>query len=131
MSTKPVNFVCRLPWPPSVNHYYRAVKIGSHARNILSKEARAFGENVTHILAGTIPFEPLAGRLAVEIILHAPTRRKYDVDNRVKPVLDSLQHAGVVVDDEQFDELNAKRGDVSPRDGHAIITIKEIKRQEQ
>lgn len=31
-----------LPWPPSVNHYWRRVLIGGKPRTLLSKEGREF-----------------------------------------------------------------------------------------
>jgi crossover junction endodeoxyribonuclease RusA len=46
-----------------------------------------------------------------------PDRRRRDLDNIQKPVLDALQHAGVYEDDSQIDLLVTRRRDlgVPPR----------------
>jgi len=47
-----------------------------------------------------------------------PDRRRRDLDNIQKPVLDALEHAGVYEDDSQVDLLITRRGPVS--DGGSI-----------
>lgn len=61
----------------------------------------------------------------VDMALYAPTLRKYDIDNRVKSVLDALTHAGVWMDDEQVDRLSVIRCEKTPG-GRVLIEIKEI-----
>ena len=39
-----------------------------------------------------------------------PDKRRRDLDNILKAPLDALTHAGVLMDDEQFDEINIVRG---------------------
>lgn len=67
----------------------------------------------------------LKGRLAVHIELIAPTRRKFDIDNRIKSALDALMHAGVFIDDEQIDELRVKRLHVEAP-GACDVTVTEL-----
>ncbi len=43
-----------------------------------------------------------------------PDRRRRDLDNIQKPVLDAMQHAGVYLDDSQVDLLVTRRCDVLP-----------------
>lgn len=62
------------------------------------------------------------GRLAVFIALYAPTRRSYDIDNRIKSTLDALQCAGVFDDDEQVDVLWVMRKEVV-KGGMAKVVI--------
>src|SRR6056297_4211654 len=105
----------RLPWPPSVNAAWRAYQ----GRNILSKVGRAYRKAAVahvHELNGGEP-EPLLGPLAMTIRMHPPDRRRRDVDNHAKAVLDACTHAGVWSDDSQVRELHLYMDEVSPRNG--------------
>jgi hypothetical protein len=53
---------------------------------------------------------PIAGRLAVTIDVHPPDRRRRDLDNALKALLDALQHGGAYHDDAQIDDLHIRRG---------------------
>lgn len=107
-----------LPWPPSVNHYWRSVR----GRAILSAEGRAY-----RALAQTwrMLAPPLAGRLSVRLELHAPDKRRRDLDNALKAPLDALTHAGVYDDDSQIDRLEVVRGDVDAGNPRVEIEITE------
>jgi crossover junction endodeoxyribonuclease RusA len=54
----------------------------------------------------------LEGRLAVHITLFPPDRRKRDVDNILKALLDACEHAGCYESDSQIDELHIVRREV-------------------
>lgn len=59
------------------------------------------------------------------MVLFPRDKRKIDIDNRIKAVLDALQDAGVFDDDFQVDELSIVRG--KPIKGGAIrVLIEEI-----
>ena len=107
-----------LPYPPSVNRYWRHV--GS--RILVSREGRRYRSTVRLLLAGT---RPLAGRLRVEVTLFPPDRRRRDVDNALKAMLDSVGNGGAYLDDSQIDELHVRRGEVVDG-GSARIWIREI-----
>ena len=96
-----------LPWPPSANSYFR----GGNGRRgyFIPAEVKAFRAAVAGIVLRE-RIKPLVGRLAVEIRLSGPNRRAYDIDNRIKPTLDALAHAGCFVDDEAVDSLTVTRG---------------------
>ena len=79
-----------LPFPPSVNHYYRRVG----PRTLLSREGRRYRERVAAVVA-ELGLRPLAGPLEAEVLVFPPDRRRRDLDNLQKAVWDSLQHAGV------------------------------------
>ncbi len=94
-----------LPYPPSVNHYWR--RVGS--RTLISRGGRAFRRSVQAALAAR-GVRPIAGRLAITIDVHPPDRRRRDLDNALKALLDALQHGGAYGDDAQIDELRVRRG---------------------
>jgi len=96
-----------LPWPPSSNTYYRRGRFATY----LAPSGRAYKENVAEVISTHYPqlSNPLEGRLAVFLSISAPNKRKVDIDNRIKPVLDALQDAGVYDNDEQIDFLSVTR----------------------
>lgn len=104
----------RLPWPPSVNHYWRHVVINGRPRTLLSKEGRAYklaaADAVRQQRRG--PSAPLSGRLAIAVTLFPPDRRRYDLDNRLKAVLDSLTEARVWEDDHNVKIIHLEEGGI-------------------
>ena len=98
-----------LPFPPSVNRLWR--NIGN--RTILSREAREYRQTVKEILDYE-RFDTLHGPLAVTIHVFPPDRRRRDIDNLQKALLDSLQHAGAFVDDSQIERLSIERFGIHP-----------------
>lgn len=115
-----------LPWPPSVNHYYRATVRNGRPCQIKTDPARSYRDQVwvACIMAG-VNGRRLSGRLAVELKLCPPTRRSFDIDNRCKGVLDGLTYAKVWLDDAQVDQLTVTRGDKVPG-GLAEVCIMEL-----
>lgn len=100
--------VLDLPWPPSVNTYWRHITRGKLAgRHLISEKGRAYRTAVQAAVLDAfrrVP-EPMPGRLAVEIYAHPPDRRTRDLDNLPKALLDGLSHAGLWADDGQIDRL--------------------------
>ncbi|RPH80623.1 MAG: RusA family crossover junction endodeoxyribonuclease, partial [Planctomycetaceae bacterium] len=94
----------RLPNPISTNRLYRSV---GH-RVLISREGRAYREAVAAILA-RLRVRPLTGDLSIEIDIHPPTRRSYDLDNRLKCLFDSLEHGGAFLNDSQIVRLSARK----------------------
>lgn len=110
-------FVVELPYPPSVNHYWR--RVGD--RTLISREGRKFRKRVVARLARRVA-EPMSGRVAVHVIAHPPDRRRRDLDNAMKALLDALGHGGVYEDDGQIDRLEIERGSVVPG-GKVVVRI--------
>lgn len=115
--------VMTLPYPPSVNHYWRRVG----PRTLISREGRAFRTSVCALLAGgrgSGPRKPPAGgRIALAMDAFPPDRRRRDLDNIQKPVLDALQHAGIYEDDSQIDLLITRRREVVPEGGLLVDVV--------
>lgn len=98
-----------LPYAPSTNYLKTAIVIGSHARWITSRQARAYTSRVRSLLrAFSAPPEwDMTSRMAVTVDVYFPTRSG-DLDNRHKLVLDLLQ--GVVYqNDSQIDRILVRR----------------------
>ena len=110
-----------LPWPPSVNTVWR--RVGN--RTVLSKRGREYRREVAAAIAEQWQGDPLTGRLAVELNLWAPDRRKRDIDNSLKAALDALTHAGVWDDDELIDRLVVTRRAVV-KGGRCCVLIEEV-----
>lgn len=104
----------RLPWPPSVNHYWRHVVINGRPRTLLSKEGREFKQAAVGAVLQQRrgPSAPLSGRLAIAVTLFPPDRRRYDMDNRLKAVLDSLTEARVWEDDRYVKIIHLEEGGI-------------------
>lgn len=96
-----------LPFPPSMNTYWRNFR----GRTVLSKNGRQFKIAVQdYIIEKNIP-KFGDKKLKITMILRPRDKRKIDIDNRIKAVLDSLQDAGVFDDDFQVDHIEMIRGE--------------------
>lgn len=112
--------IYRLPWPPSVNGYWRSFK----GRQIISKRGREFRSQAVEAIK-TQDGRILSGRLSAKIELFPPDRRRRDIDNLLKPLLDALTHGGAIADDELFDQLTITRQSVVSG-GEVIVYISTI-----
>lgn len=111
--------VFELPYPPSVNHYWRRVGF----RTLISRGGRRYRRDVVALLAAGRA-APLRGRLELVVHVFPPDRRRRDLDNLQKALFDALQHAGVYGDDSQIDRLDVRRGPVVPG-GKVLVQVTE------
>jgi crossover junction endodeoxyribonuclease RusA len=109
-----------LPYPPSINHYWRRVG----ARTLISREGRRFRGRVVAIVAALRPV-PMNGSLEVEIDVYPPDRRRRDIDNLIKSVLDSLEHGGVYPDDSQVVHLTIRKQE-PVSNGKCVVRVREV-----
>lgn len=86
--------VLHLPWPPSVNNAWR----NHNGRVLVSKTMREWRKKAEHHLTFQ-KTKPVPGEVTIIVHLYPPTRRKYDIDNKLKSILDLLVHAHIIEDD--------------------------------
>ena len=108
-----------LPWPPTVNTYYRNV----NGKTLISEKGRQYRAAVADQVLIQRGAKQFAGRLAVAIVAHVPDQRRRDLDNLLKSTLDAMTHAGVWLDDEQIDDVRITRG---PIGGMLRVTVQEV-----
>lgn len=113
-----------VPYPPTVNRYWRRV---GH-RTVVSAEGRAYRravlDQVGEQLGGRGP--AFADRLAVSLVVVPPDRRRRDLDNVEKALWDALQAAGVYRDDEQIDEKHVYRRAFGTAPPGCLVTVTTI-----
>jgi len=95
-----------LPWPPSVNHYWRA---GGGGRQIISDEGRAYRERVW-LLCLEASADMLREELLLLLRFYPPDRRRRDLDNLLKAPLDAMQAGRIYRDDSQIKALYVSMG---------------------
>jgi len=105
-----------LPYPPSVNHYWG--QRGNH--RFVGKKGQEFRLEVK-IMVFKRKIKRLEGRLALTVYLYPPDKRKRDIDNIAKSLLDALEHAGVYENDSQLDELHIIRQELRPGGACKVI----------
>lgn len=114
-----------LPFPPSVNSYWRAPNKGSlTGRHLVSAAGRKY---LTNAIADVVEQlnrypKPRTDLVSVKVILMPPDRKRRDLDNYLKALFDSLTHAGIWLDDSQVKRMLVEWGPVT-RGGKAEITI--------
>ena len=114
-----MTYALTVPWPPSCNHYWRHAR----GRTYVSEAGTAYRRAVVALFRGR--FKALKGRLHVVVKLYPPDKRRRDVDNSAKALLDALAHAGVYQDDSQIDLLTLERCERKPG-GAVFVEIAEM-----
>lgn len=111
-----------LPYPPTVNHYYGQARNG---KKFIKPKGKKFRLDVQEIVAQK-QAKTMEGRVSVFIAIYPPDKRKRDIDNVLKALLDALTKAGVWDDDEQIDVLEIRRN-TNVKGGLVKIVISEEK----
>lgn len=113
------NYNLKLPWPPSVNGYWKPFR----NRIIISKRGRDYRDSIDSLMSSLgLDGEQISNNLSLSITLNPPTLRRYDIDNFNKSVFDALTHCGFWVDDEQVVSLSIKKGS-KVKGGNVEISI--------
>ncbi|WP_318393546.1 RusA family crossover junction endodeoxyribonuclease [Enterobacter sp.] len=114
-----------MPFPPTVNTYWRAPNRGPLAgRHLISAKGRTYQSDACAAIIEQLRClpKPSSAPAAVEIILFPPDARRRDLDNYIKALFDSLTHAGVWEDDSQVKRMQVEWGPITPG-GRAEIKI--------
>jgi crossover junction endodeoxyribonuclease RusA len=131
-----------LPYPPSVNNYKKVGRI------VRTKSGKTYQQRVnTHQTSGyyydvymlsksqmttewgksahsaTISYD-------VRVTLHPPDKKRRDIDNVLKVLLDSLVHAKIIFDDSQITRLFVEKL-YTLNQGKVFVTISEIENAHQ
>lgn len=110
-----VNF--SFPYPPSINTYW-----GFHGhRRFLTKKALIFKD----LVANEVHSQPVRfgdEYLTITINFYPPDRRVRDIDNPVKPLLDSLVQSGLFNDDSQIKVMHIYMNEPK-KGGLALVEI--------
>lgn len=129
-----------LPFPPSVNNYKTVGRIIKTSGGKLyqqrnnSIETKMFYWEVYSIAKKIRPAEGFKFARSAEIALWVTVvmhpsiqtaQRRWDLDNRLKVLLDSLTRAKVICDDSQIHRLHVEKGNVV-EEGKVIIKIAEL-----
>ena len=96
-----------LPFPPSVNTYWRAPNKGPlKGRHLISEKGRAYQSAECAAIIEQLRClpKPSSSPAAVEILLFPPDARRRDIDNYNKALFDALTHAGIWEDDSRCRE---------------------------
>lgn len=111
-----------IPFPPSVNQITAVFR----GRKITSKRGREYRQEAVDAIKAQYRGPTQTGRLALHVTLYPPCRRKRDIDNYSKGILDAITAAEVWADDELVDDIRVVRGPVT-KGGACLVQIYEIK----
>lgn len=116
--------VLTLPWPPAANNLHAVVR----GRKVLSKAGREYRGKVAAACAAQGAPRLGRARLRVSVSAFPPDRRRRDLDNLNKAVLDALVFARVFDDDSQVDDLRIARGE-PVKEGRLSVTVEVMRGQ--
>lgn len=117
----------KLPWPPSANLIWRTTRNMTY----LSKTYKDFLRSAAGAILCQKPRDLfITEPVRVEIILYPPRSFRFDIDNRIKPLLDVLTRAGVWKDDSLVHELTVRRAEVK-KNGLALVYLRNLETEEK
>lgn len=102
-----INFF--LNFMPSINNYYVKTRNGM----FLSKSGRACRQSGIELIHSQLPnFDTIDYDIHLSIVIYPPNKRMFDLDNRLKPILDTMQESGLIYNDSQVQQLVVYRGEI-------------------
>jgi len=115
-----MNVTFELPWPPTSNTYWRR----NGGRYFISKRGIEYREHVYKSCRIYKGLFDSSDKITVDIKAFPPDKRKRDLDNLFKSLLDSFQYCGIYKDDCQIDKLSIER--MYDNIGKIIVKIETI-----
>jgi crossover junction endodeoxyribonuclease RusA len=112
-----------LPYPPTVNTYWRSRWTGKFIQHYISEDGQTFRHQVIRSLTD---WDMILGPLSVRIFAYPPDRKARDIDNILKAPLDAMAHAGVFEDDSQIEELYVRKWREPSPPGRIDITVSQL-----
>jgi Holliday junction resolvase RusA-like endonuclease len=94
--TDPAEVRINLSWPVSTNELF--VEVAGRRRRVKTAKYGRWRNDAGWQLKGQHP-PSFTGPVSITVELCSPTGRSYDLDNRLKSVLDLLKEHGVIPDD--------------------------------
>lgn len=112
----------KLPMPPSVNSIWRTGKNPRTGRPIHYRDKKyvAWIVEADRMLLAQKPLPKITGHFSVIVTLDK-SKRRGDADNRLKPVLDQLERAGIIENDKYADKVAVLWGEA---DGCSVQLVK-------
>ncbi|MFV8873619.1 RusA family crossover junction endodeoxyribonuclease [Serratia fonticola] len=120
--------ILTLPFPPSMNSYWRSPNKGAlKGRHLISERGRKFRtEAIARVLEQLRRQpKPITADITVTVVFCPPNKAPRDLDNYFKALFDAMTHAGVWLDDRQVKRIAAEWGPVT-KGGKVELSISEV-----
>ena len=115
MSARKAVLTLDLPYPPSLNRYYRSFG----GRVVISREGRRYTDSVVSILS-SCGMTAIRKKVRMRIDVYPPDARRRDIDNILKCLLDSLVKGGALEDDSLIRGLSIEMREPMPDIGGMV-----------
>lgn len=109
--------ILNLPYPNTANTHIRHAR----GRSYISASGLRYRAKVADYVSDIKQTAP-DGFLELVIALHPDSKRRADIDNRIKPLLDALTHAGFWEDDSLISKITIERMPII-KGGKAVVIV--------
>ena len=106
----------------SINHVYGMRRVGKFCIKYVTPKGKEFKRFVEVAAEPVRPRDLYTGDISMEIIYHFKDKRKHDIDNYSKHILDALSGL-IYVDDKQVTDLRLQKIQPSERDYIEVIVM--------